>query len=70
MENGGILNSNCNISVNTAADSKSNDTKANADASSGIENAKKPCIEDFEVGEMVGAGNFANVFKAFNKKRQ
>ena len=33
-----------------------------------VEVIKKPSISDFEIGELVGVGNFGKVKKAINKK--
>ena len=33
-------------------------------------NKAKPQIKDFEIGQLIGAGNFAKVFKAYNSKNE
>lgn len=52
--------------ANTAAETKSHQGKANTTNRKFEED--KPCREDFEIDKVVGAGNFAKVHKAFNRK--
>ena len=55
--------------TNTAADTKSYHVRSTND-NRRKEEDDKPKIEDFEIGQVVGAGNFAKVYKAFNKKSE
>lgn len=54
------------LEENTAAETRSHHGKPNTDLRKDEE--EKPCIQDFDVGNVVGAGNFAKVHKALNKK--
>ena len=58
---------------NTAAETKSYHHKSSTEKrkdESTTYDEYKPCIKDFELDQVVGAGSFAKVYKAYNKKSE
>ena len=54
--------------TNAAIESRLHYSKCNTEKK--LAEEEKPHIDDFEIGQVVGAGNFAKVYKAFNKKSE
>lgn len=64
----GIPNSRSPLNNDSKTEFTSNCPESKYNTESKIKEYEKPSIEDFEVGQLIGMGNFSKVYKAFNTK--